>query len=123
MRGLLVEDNKVNQFVAIQLLKKWKVEVDVANNGKEALTLLRNQDYEFVLMDIQMPLMGGIEATKIIRDPESQIKDHEVPVIALTANVFSDVKTEIFASGFNEYISKPLNPEKLYEKLKKYQNE
>lgn len=120
MTALLVEDNKINQFVALQLLKKWDIKVDLANNGKEAILLLHQHDYDIVLMDIQMPIMGGIDATKIIRDPHSKVKNHQIPVLALTANVFDDVKTEIFASGFNEYLSKPLSAEKLYAKIKKY---
>jgi signal transduction histidine kinase/CheY-like chemotaxis protein len=123
MHGLLVEDNKINQFVAIQLLKKWSIQVDVANNGKEALHLLKSENYDFILMDLQMPVLGGIETTKIIRDPHSQVLNHQVPIIALTANVFSEIKTEVFASGFNEFISKPLVAEDLYRVLKKHKHE
>ena len=123
MNGLLVEDNKINQFVAIQLLKKWAVNVDVANNGKEALVLLKNKDYDFVLMDLQMPVLGGIETAKIIRDPHSDVKNHKVPIIALTANVFNEVKTEVFTSGFNEYLTKPLVAKDLYQIIKKHKHE
>jgi signal transduction histidine kinase/CheY-like chemotaxis protein len=114
---LLVEDNKLNQFVASKFLNKWSVSVDIANHGKEALFLLSKNKYDLVLMDIQMPEMNGLDATKAIRDKKGKALQKDIPIIALTANAFEDTKREIFAYGMNAFVSKPLNPEELHQKI------
>ncbi len=114
---LLVEDNKLNQFVASQFLNRWKVTVDIANNGIEAIQMLANHLYDCVLMDIQMPEMNGIEATKFIRNPQSNVLQHHIPIIALTANAFNETKKEVLAVGMNSMVSKPLAPELLHRCL------
>ena len=112
--ALIVEDNKFNQFIAKSMLEKWDILVTVANNGIEALERLRESTYQIVLMDLQMPEMGGLEATRKIRT-ELQLN---VPVIALTANAVKGVIEECMQAGMNDYIPKPFNPDMLARKIK-----
>lgn len=112
---LLVEDNKINQFLAAIILKKWKMEVEIAENGLIAIEKLKNQNYDVVLMDLQMPEMGGVEATKIIRN-ELKL---EIPIIALTASALKGVDAECLDAGMNDYISKPFDQSVLYNKILK----
>lgn len=115
---LLVEDNKLNQFVASQFLNKWGARVDIANNGVEALHLLSKKKYRIVLMDIQMPEMNGIDASKEIRKENTMVLQRDIPIIALTANAFQDTKREIFLAGMNAFVSKPLIPKNLHLNIK-----
>ncbi|MBN1650097.1 MAG: response regulator [Bacteroidales bacterium] len=118
IKVLLVEDNKLNQFVASQFLHKWKSTVDIANNGKEAVYLLSKNKYDVILMDVQMPEMNGLEASRLIRDKNSNVLQHNIPIIALTANAFEKSRKEIADAGMNEFISKPLRPELMHGILK-----
>lgn len=115
--ALLVEDNKLNQFVASQFLKKWKCMVDICNDGEEAIYRLSQKKYDVVLMDIQMPNMNGLQASEVIRDKSSKVLQHEIPIIALTANAFEDTRKEIVGVGMNAFIAKPLKPELLHGKI------
>ena len=110
---LLVEDNEINQLLATKLLGKWEANVQVANNGFEALEFLEREGFDLVLMDMQMPGMGGVECTEIIR-ADRQL---EIPIIALTANAVKGEKEKCFKAGMNEYVSKPFNPDELYNKI------
>jgi signal transduction histidine kinase/CheY-like chemotaxis protein len=110
---LLVEDNKINQFLATTILKNWKMKVEVAENGLIAIKKLKDQDFDVVLMDMQMPIMGGIEATAIIRE-ELKLS---IPIIALTARAIKGVDKECFEAGMNDYISKPFNQSELFNKI------
>jgi two-component system, sensor histidine kinase len=112
---LLVEDNEMNQLLAKTIIQDWGSYVEVANNGIEAINKLKGQQYDLILMDLQMPQMGGFEATKIIRD-ELEI---ETPIIALTANALKDDEMKCLEAGMNDYISKPFKEEDLYRKIKK----
>jgi signal transduction histidine kinase/CheY-like chemotaxis protein len=114
IRALLVEDNKFNQVIAKSMLEKWKMIVTLADNGREALENLRKYKFQVVLMDLQMPEMGGLEATRKIR---SELK-LDIPVIALTANVVKGVIEECISAGMNDYIPKPFDPEVLATKIK-----
>jgi CheY-like chemotaxis protein len=105
---LLVEDNAVNQLVGTTMLKKLGCIVDVAGNGEEAIQALQNKLYDLVLMDIQMPGMDGHRATEMIRDPKSPVRDHKVPVIAMTANVLPGDREACLNSGMNDFLSKPI---------------
>jgi PAS domain S-box-containing protein len=109
---LIVEDNKMNVFVLERFMKKWEANYMVAENGLEAVEIVKNNHFDLILMDLQMPEMDGIEATKQIRE-----MGYKMPIFALTANVFSDVKEKVLESGMNDYISKPFNPNELYSKL------
>lgn len=114
---LLVEDNKMNQIVAKQMLAKWKTQVTVANNGVEAIDILSKSTFNIVLMDLQMPEMDGYEATRIVRDLASKVVDHEVPIIALTADAFNDTRERIIEIGASDFLPKPYKPEQLFEKI------
>lgn len=110
---LLVEDNEINQFLAKTLLTKWKMIVDVVDNGKLAVERLQEEKYDVILMDMQMPVMGGIEATKILRKDLKLV----TPIIALTASAIKGVDEECFAAGMDDYISKPFNHSELFNKI------
>ncbi|MBI5659243.1 MAG: CHASE domain-containing protein [Nitrosomonadales bacterium] len=106
-RLLLVEDNEINQQVAQELLEKAGVTVTIAENGEEALALMREQKFDGVLMDMQMPVMDGITATRKIRNNPQFA---QLPIIALTANVLSDDREQCLAAGMNDHIAKPFDP-------------
>lgn len=107
---LLVEDNQVNQLVASSLLKRLGHRVDHAENGRRAIEALRNQTYDLVLMDCQMPVMDGYEATRRIRQNPDWA---DLPIIAVTANVMQGDRDDCIASGMNDYITKPYNRDEL----------
>jgi len=114
---LLVEDNAMNQEVASEILGCAGAAVDIANNGKEAVSAVKSSAYDIILMDLQMPVMGGYEATKNIR-LDDKLKD--LPIIAMTAHAMQGVKEECIAAGMNDYISKPIEPEHLFAVIKKW---
>jgi len=114
---LLVEDNKTNQLVMLGLLEDSEIDIDIANNGEEAINMYdKNQDkYELILMDLQMPVLDGYEATKYIR-----AKNKQIPIIALTANAMKEDVERTKAVGMDEHLNKPIEVEKLYETILKY---
>lgn len=114
---LLVEDNEINRLVATQFLDKWNAKIDYADNGKMAVQKILEQDYDVILMDLQMPIMDGYDTTQEIRALEG--KYATLPIIALTASAMIDVKKKVFAAGMNDYITKPFNPNELYSKIVK----
>jgi CheY-like chemotaxis protein/HPt (histidine-containing phosphotransfer) domain-containing protein len=120
IRLLLVEDDPTNQLVTKSILEKFDYQVDVAGNGCEALKLLEKNDYALVLMDCMMPIMSGYDATVAIRDPESAVRNHHIPVIAITAKAMQEDQDCCLAAGMNDYLSKPLELEKLLAMLKKW---
>lgn len=113
-RILLAEDVELNQFIARHLLESWGIEVTVANNGREALVAVEKNNYDLVLMDIQMPEMDGTEATKAIRLLPDTIKA-KVPVIALTANALKGDSEKYLSVGMTDYLSKPFDETKLFQ--------
>jgi two-component system sensor histidine kinase/response regulator len=116
LRVLVAEDNFVNQKVIRRTLEKWGVEVQIANNGREALEWLSREPFHLVLMDCQMPEMDGYEATRRIRAYE-QPRGLHMPVIALTANALSGDREKCLECGMDDYLTKPVNPDLLWEKL------
>ena len=114
LRILLAEDNVVNQKLATSLLEKRGHSVMVATNGREALDILSGQHFDVVLMDIQMPMMGGLEATESIRDQEKQTGGH-IPVIAMTAHAMKGDREKCIDAGMDGYVSKPVRPSELFE--------
>jgi PAS domain S-box-containing protein len=114
---LLVEDNKINQEIIIDLLQEFDINIDLASNGHEAIMLFEQNKnkYELILMDIQMPILDGYEATKEIRFQKS-----DIPIIALTANAMIEDAKRTKAVGVNEHLNKPIEVEKLYKVLLKY---
>lgn len=117
IRILLVEDDKMNQFVMSQLLRKWKSQVEIAENGVEAIEKLEKQKFSVVLMDMHMPQLNGIETTKIIRNPDSDVLDHDVPIIALTADITSETRQLVEEAGMNNFITKPSEQEDMYQRI------
>lgn len=116
-RILLVEDNPVNQQITLALLEKAGFQVDVVENGKVAVDATLKNDYKLILMDVQMPEMDGPTASREIR--KNHHYDH-IPIIAQTAQAMDGDKEKCLQAGMNDYISKPINPDLLYEKLKKW---
>jgi signal transduction histidine kinase/ActR/RegA family two-component response regulator len=108
IRLLLVEDDHTSQRFIATTLTKIGYHVDVADNGSEALDALKNSDYALVLMDCMMPVMNGYEATAVIRDISSAVRNHAIPVIALTAKAFKEDSGICRAAGMNDYLSKPV---------------
>jgi signal transduction histidine kinase/ActR/RegA family two-component response regulator len=109
VRLLLVEDNFVNQRVALYMLAKLGYQVDLANDGREAVHRLSKERYDLVLMDCQMPEMDGFEATRLIRDPTSGVLDHDVPIVAMTANAFPEDRARSLECGMSDFMSKPVD--------------
>jgi len=120
MQILLVEDSIINQQVVLGILKKLGIRADVAANGLEALNALETIPYDLVLMDIQMPVMDGLVASGSIRNPKSRVLDHAIPIIAMTAHAMASDKERCQQAGMNDYLSKPLEPITLAEKLDKW---
>ncbi len=115
---LLVEDNFSNQQIIILYIKDEVKKIEVAFNGKEALDKFGKVKYDLILMDVQMPIMDGFKATEKIRQIEKSTGTH-TPIIAVTANAFPEDKEKCLASGMDDYISKPFQPEDLIRKIKK----
>lgn len=116
---LLVEDNKTNQLLAKTRLERWKCKVDIANNGIEGVKKVQKNIYDLILMDIQMPVMDGYEASKIIKNDISK-KAAKIPIIAMTAYATNADISRAKSSGMDDYIFKPFNPKELYNILEKY---
>ena len=113
-RILLVEDNEINQEIAVEILQEAGLVVDVANNGEQGVQAALEKNYDLVLMDIQMPVMGGIEATENIR----KIKPAQtLPVIAMTAHAMAGDREKSLNAGMQEHVTKPINPEELFKAL------
>ncbi len=113
-RILLVEDEPINREVSLALLADTGLEVDVAEDGLEAVALANENPYAVILMDMQMPHLDGLEATRQIR----QLASHRnTPIIAMTANAFAEDKSRCLDAGMDDYISKPVNPDTLFAKL------
>jgi CheY-like chemotaxis protein len=112
IRILLAEDNKVNQRVAVRMLEKSGHRVIVAGNGREALAALEREDFDLVLMDVQMPEMGGLEAAARIRDHERSTGGR-MPIVAMTASAMQGDEEKCLQAGMDAYISKPVRAEEL----------
>lgn len=114
---LLVEDNEINQQVGTELLQQAKIEVTLAENGRQALELINSQTFDAVLMDVQMPIMDGFEATKAIREDE---RFQLLPIIAMTANAMKEDRQRCLQSGMDDFIAKPIEPSDMYAILDKW---
>ena len=114
-RLLLVEDNPINQEVALALLRDTGLIVDVADHGRLALELARQTPYDLILMDIQMPVMNGLEAARAIHALPGQ---QDLPILAMTANVFESDRQDCLAAGLCDHVAKPIDPEAFYAKLR-----
>ncbi len=113
IRILYAEDNFINQEVVLSLLETLGYQIDIVEDGLAAVTALESQEYDLVLMDCLMPIMDGLEATKIIRDPHSNVRNHNVPIIAVTANVLGNDRECCIYAGMDDYLAKPIRKESL----------
>ncbi|WP_337639536.1 ATP-binding protein, partial [Bilophila wadsworthia] len=114
---LLAEDNEINQEIAIAILNSFGLEVELAENGLEAVQKIQTNQYALVLMDIQMPIMDGYQATRLIRKDD---RFNALPIIAMTANAMNTDRAESLKAGMNEHIGKPFDPEALKRLLGKW---
>ena len=117
LRILLAEDNRVNQQLAARLLEKRGHSVVVAGNGREAIMALEKQSFDLVLMDVEMPEMDGLEATAAIREKEKGSGTH-LPIVAMTAQAMTGDRERCLAGGMDDYLSKPIHKDDLYEKIR-----
>ena len=115
---LIVEDNEINAFLVSKFIQKWGMDYKIVENGKKAIEEVEKNNFDLILMDLQMPEMNGFEATNIIRNLDDQRKS-ETPIVALTAQAQADIKSRVFQSGFNDFIPKPFDPDNLYDKILK----
>ena len=114
---LLAEDNEINQMIVEEFLEPTKALITKAENGQKAVDAITDKSFDLVLMDMQMPVMGGLEATRIIRTlPNGK----DVPIIAVTANAREEDKQNAFSSGMNDFLSKPIDPEQMFALLRKW---
>ncbi len=116
---LVAEDNKINFYVANKFLIGWGIIVTHAENGQLALDILQKENFDLVLMDLQMPIMDGIEATRIIRKSENP-KIRNIPIVALTAAIMSESHDKIDDLNINDYVLKPFKPHDLFERIRKH---
>jgi signal transduction histidine kinase/CheY-like chemotaxis protein len=116
---LVVDDNEINQFVAVEQLSRLGCEADVARDGAQAVEMVQRNDYALVLMDCQMPVMDGYQATSAIREHERKTGKHQL-IVALTAHAMSGERDRVLAAGMDDYLSKPLRPSSLERLLARY---
>ena len=119
-KALVAEDNPINQKLIAKVLEQFGLEISLADNGQEALNLYKSNEYDIIFMDIQMPVMGGIEATKAILAYEEKIHKTHTPIVALTANALHGDREKYLEAGMDNYASKPLNLDRLSEILTLY---
>jgi PAS domain S-box-containing protein len=116
-RILVAEDNPVNQEVALGILRNLGLRAEAVGNGAEAVEALGTLPYDLVLMDMHMPGMDGLEATRMIRYPQSSVRNHKVPIIAMTANAMQGDRARCLEAGMDGYVSKPVSPQTLIEAI------
>jgi len=117
MKVLIVEDDTMSRFVLSKYLYKWNAQFVEAENGKKAIEAVSGELFDIILMDLHMPEIGGLEASRLIRNGEANSMDPEVPIIALTADLSADLRDRINSAGMNDLISKPFDPDVLYGKM------
>jgi PAS domain S-box-containing protein len=116
-RILVAEDNIVNQEVALGILRKLGLQASAVENGENAIETLQREHYDLVLMDVEMPEIDGLEATRRIRDPQSAVHNHQIPIIAMTAAAMQGDRERCLEAGMNGYVTKPVSPRSLVEAL------
>ncbi|WP_158280738.1 response regulator [Pararcticibacter amylolyticus] len=119
LRILVAEDNSISQFMIKKVLSSWNIDVDIADNGEMVLAKVSENKYDLILMDTYMPVMGGFEATRIIRSQQTD-EINRIPIISLTASILEEERTEALRSGADEVLTKPFDPEILHSRIVKY---
>jgi len=119
VRILLADDSSLNRKVALKILDRFGYRADAVADGMEAVTALESIPYDIVLMDVQMPVMDGFEATRIIRDPAFVVQNHRVPIIAMTAHALIGDRERCLEAGMDDYVSKPIEAAKLMEAIER----
>jgi two-component system sensor histidine kinase/response regulator len=114
---LIAEDNEMNQEVVMGLIEDFGFHINIANNGEEAVNLVKKNVYDIILMDMQMPVMDGISATIEIR---KNLKNNYLPILAMTANAMQQDREKCANAGMNDHIAKPIDPDELFNKLLKW---
>jgi PAS domain S-box-containing protein len=114
LRVLLAEDNPVNQRLAVRIMEKWGHSVTVVGNGRKALEMWAKEDFDLILMDVQMPEMSGLEATEAIRERE-KTSSGRIPIIAMTAHAMEGDREKCLAAGMDQYVTKPIDQKRLFE--------
>jgi len=120
LKILSVEDNDVNSFIFEKIITNLGHEVETAVNGERAIEALTKNSYDLVFMDIQLPIMNGFETTKIIRSDNSVVKNSKIPIIAITADVMKGDEEKCLLSGMNDYLSKPIDPNRVRKTIEKW---
>jgi signal transduction histidine kinase/ActR/RegA family two-component response regulator len=118
MRVLLAEDLEINQYIVRELMRDWQVELEITNNGQEALDALKQRAFDLVLLDMHMPVLNGLEAARYIRS--GKYGDANIPLVGLTADVFDDTRDALTEAGVNEMLTKPFNIHHLMETLVRF---
>ncbi|MBF0453106.1 MAG: response regulator [Candidatus Magnetomorum sp.] len=119
---LVVEDNKVNQKVAKGILKRLGIHCDIAGNGQEALSILQKKEYDLVFMDVQMPVMDGLTASRAIRNQSTKVLQPNIPIVAMTAHAMQDSRQECLKAGMDDFISKPIDPSEVFSVIERFPN-
>lgn len=117
LKVLMAEDNVINQRLVQQLFKKWNCELFIVSSGRMAIEKLKQEKFDMLLMDLQMPDMDGLTAIELLREGKAGELNKDIPAIALTADVFEQTRKKVYQSGFNDFLSKPFNSEDLYRKI------
>ncbi len=119
-RILLVEDNLVNQKIALKIIERKGYHVTAVNNGIQAINALKKEAFNLVFMDVQMPEMDGLEATSTIRDHQSDVLNPDIPIVAMTAHAMKGDREKCIEAGMDDYLSKPIRPDLIYETINRY---
>lgn len=119
-RVLLAEDNITNQQATLAVLENMGLRADAVANGQEALTALKSAAYDLVLMDCQMPLLDGYQATRLIRNGSAKVRNHQVPIIAMTAHAVQSERERCLECGMDDFLTKPVLPQALVQILDKW---
>ena len=118
---LVAEDNEMNILIIKQFLKKWEISYEIAMNGQIAFDKVKTGNFDMVLMDLQMPIMDGYHTTINIRKLKEE-RFVKLPILAITASAFSEIRKKVLEAGMNDFVTKPINPDELFAKIEKYVN-
>ena len=119
LKILLAEDKIQNQMLVVALLEQWGHEIDLARDGREAVESCRRNSYDVVLMDVQMPRMGGVEATEAIRRLEQENSSRHTPIIAVTAHAMKGDRERCLDAGMDDYVTKPIRRQELFDAIER----